>query len=472
MEDGIGPERRKFRLPRVGHGLRRLVVIGNDGMVSLAALRWLSAQDCAFVLLNRDGKVLITTGPVQSSDARLRRAQSLAEQTGAGLRIARELISRKLAGQEQVVRNKLLDLQTANKIGEFQRRVKKAETIDEVRVFESLGAAEYWAAWRNIVIFFPKSDLRRVPEHWRVFDTRKSPLSGSQRLAANPANAILNYLYAVLESESRLALAVLGLDPGLGVIHADTPARDSLACDVMEAVRPQVDAYVLDLITRQVLKREWFFEQRDGSCRLMASFTEKLSETATTWGRAVAPVAEWVARAFWSTSTKPARQTDLPTRLTQRQREIARGNPYKMLKNAAPVVQNICQSCGMNTSAGRRYCRVCAIDVATTNLVAAAKAERASGRAAAYSAQARARRSNTQRRHAIARSTWLPIHLPAWLTEEVYVEQVQPKLKPWPISAIASALSVSKPYAADVRAGKRRPHPRHWVTLAELVGVS
>jgi hypothetical protein len=43
---------------------------------------------------------------------------------------------------------------------------------------------------------------------------------------------MLNYLYAVLESESRLAAAALGLDPGLGVLHVDTPARDSLACDL------------------------------------------------------------------------------------------------------------------------------------------------------------------------------------------------------------------------------------------------
>lgn len=88
-------------------------------------------------------------------------------------------------------------------------------------------------------------------------------LTGSPRLAANPANAILNYLYALLESEARLAAAALGLDPGLGVLHVDTQARDSLACDLMEAVRPQVDGYLLDWITRQPLRREWFFEQRD-----------------------------------------------------------------------------------------------------------------------------------------------------------------------------------------------------------------
>jgi hypothetical protein len=37
LEDGIAVDRRYGRLPRVGHGLRRLVVIGSDGMVSLAA---------------------------------------------------------------------------------------------------------------------------------------------------------------------------------------------------------------------------------------------------------------------------------------------------------------------------------------------------------------------------------------------------------------------------------------------------
>jgi CRISPR/Cas system-associated endonuclease Cas1 len=72
----------------------------------------------------------------------------------------------------------------------------------------------------------------------------------------------------------------------------DAPARDSLACDLMEPVRPQVDAWVLDWITREPLKREWFFEQRDGNCRLMAPFAVRLSEAAPMWARAVTPLAE------------------------------------------------------------------------------------------------------------------------------------------------------------------------------------
>src|SRR6266852_8701297 len=55
IRDGIGADRREGRLPRVRHGLRRLVVVGSDGMVSLAALRWLADQDAAFVMLDRDG---------------------------------------------------------------------------------------------------------------------------------------------------------------------------------------------------------------------------------------------------------------------------------------------------------------------------------------------------------------------------------------------------------------------------------
>src|SRR5215472_11847936 len=133
LKDGIGPDRRQARLPRVGHGLQRLVVIGSDGMVSLAALRWLADQDAAFVMLERDGRVLATTGPVRSSDARLRRAQALAEQSGAALRIARELIRRKLAGQERVVRDKLLDETTAALIAGFRAEVDRAETMDAIR---------------------------------------------------------------------------------------------------------------------------------------------------------------------------------------------------------------------------------------------------------------------------------------------------------------------------------------------------
>src|SRR5215471_4647557 len=305
IEDGIGPERRKIRLARVGHGLKRLVVVGSDGFISLAALQWLADQDAGFVMLNPDGTVLATTGPVRPSEAKLRRAQALAHPSGAALRISRELISRKLSGQEQVARNKLLDTRTADSIACFRAELPGTDNISSIRLIESQAARVYWQTWSTLPINFPKSDLPRTPLHWLSFGARVSPLTGSPRLAANPPNAILNYLYSVLESEARLAAATLGLDPGLGVLHVDTSARDSLANDLMEPVRPQIDTYVLDWITRQALSRDWFFEERDGNCRLMGPFALKLSETARIWGRAVAPLAEWVAGELWATIRKP-----------------------------------------------------------------------------------------------------------------------------------------------------------------------
>jgi CRISPR-associated protein Cas1 len=87
---------------------------------------------------------------------------------------------------------------------------------------------------------------------------------------------MLNYLYAILESEARLAISELGLDPGIGFLHSDTRTRDSLACDLMEPIRPQVDAFLLDWLRRAPLQRKWFFEERNGNCRLTSGFAAAL----------------------------------------------------------------------------------------------------------------------------------------------------------------------------------------------------
>jgi hypothetical protein len=74
--------------------------------------------------------------------------------------------------------------------------------------------------------------------------------------------------------------------------------------------------------------------------------------------------------------------------------------------------------------------------------------------------------------HAVANSWWDPSSLPSWLNEEYYVTKIQPRLRTFKVREISEAMHVSKPYAALVRAGRRRPHPRHWEALAGIVGVS
>jgi CRISPR-associated endonuclease Cas1 len=465
LEDGVGLERRKIRLARVGHGLKRLCCIGSDGFVSLAALRWLADQDVAFTMLERSGKVLLVTGPVPPSDAKLRRAQALAHSSGAALRMSRELIRQKLVAQEQVVRLQLLDSRTADEIARFRDELPRAECISTIRLIESQAARAYWSAWSTLPINFPKNQSSRLPAHWLSFEMRVSPLTGSPRLACNPPNSILNFLYALLESEARLAAAALGLDPGLGVLHVDTTARDSLACDLMEPIRAQVDSYVLDLITREYLSRSWFVEERDGNCRLSAEFVSRLAQTAPMWSRAVAPVAEWVAREFWKTIRRP--DAPLATRLTQSNKREAKG--------AAPVPppirptrrDNLCPECGKTIRPKSTKCASCAVDDACKNMLDAARI----GRQIANSPEARLKQANTQRKNALAQHAWKPSDQPVWLNEKFYVTKIQPVLASMSASAIARKISVSRCYAGRIREGYR-PHQRHWKALAGLIGVT
>jgi hypothetical protein len=357
----------------------------------------------------------------------------------------------------------LLDSGTAQTIAKYRTDLGSAETISAVRLIESRAAAVYWSAWSNLSINFPKRDIARLPQHWQRFGNRHSPLTGGCRLAVNPANAILNYLYALLETEARIAVATLGLDPSLGVLHVDTTARDSLACDVMEPIRPQVDGYVLDWITRETLSRDWFFEQRDGNCRLMAPFAVRLAETTLTWKRAVAPFAEWVAKEFWSTIRRPDRP--LATRLTQQTKRNARTCPAQMPLKAPPRQQHVCAGCGKPIASKHDHCRECLVPISSKSLVNAAWV----GRIAAQSAEAQRRRAATHQRHVVAQRAWSPAQQPAWLNEEAYRRQIQPRLAGLTNKIIAETLGVSMPYAADVRRGHRRPHPRHWQALSNLV---
>jgi hypothetical protein len=75
------------------------------------------------------------------------------------------------------------------------------------------------------------------------------------------------------------------------------------------------------------------------------------------------------------------------------------------------------------------------------------------------------------RRHNAALRQWDASTLPDWLNKETYLNRIQPLLTNLSNSQIALALGVSLPYAVDIRSAKHVPHPRHWLKLADLVGV-
>ena len=450
IREGIGTQRRFTRFPRVGHGLKRLVVIGSDGNVSLAALRWLADQRASFVMLDRLGEVLATTGPVYPSDARLRRAQSLAEDSGAAMRIAVELIRRKLVAQERLVQEQFQDAASAEIIADQRHALAKANSKEEIRRYEAYGALAYWRAWHDLPVQFSQSDLQRVPQHWQVFGSRVSPLTKSCRLAISPPNAMLNYLYAILESEARLAISELGLDPGIGVLHNDTRTRDSLACDLMEPIRPQVDAFLLDHLRREPLQRKWFFEERNGNCRLTGEFAIQLSETSKLWRQALGPIAEWMSRTLWSVSSSTSKIKIPATRLTQDRKREAKGIPTGQFPNSEMTTNAI------------------ALESLTSGPSMIPKAVSPSR----FDPIAQRRRAESQRRQVALLKTWKSSEKKYELGKKNYCDQIQPCLLRVEVATIKRELCVSEPYARRIRSGACIPHPRHWLALAHLVNTA
>ena len=206
------------------------------------ALKWLRDIGAAFVQLDSDARLVSSTATVGTDQPALRRAQALASDAAVGTEVARSLLRDKVRGQASL-RPELGGDQRPEFFDAALAEVEDAETVEQLLGVEAAAALAYWEAWRDFDVRFGARDRAAVPQHWLTFGQRHSPLTSSPRLAANPPNAILNYLYSLLEAEATLACHAVGLDPGLGVFHRDRKSRDSLALDVMEACRPAVDAY-------------------------------------------------------------------------------------------------------------------------------------------------------------------------------------------------------------------------------------
>ena len=303
VEDGVGPRRRTIVLDRAGSGLERLVLLGKTGAITLEALAWLRAIGAALVQLAPDGALLAHSIPFGYQGHPIRRAQALAVTNGLDIALARDLIAPKMDGQRaNLVRLQAKDLRGFDRLREA---LNDASTIDNVRLCEAKAAAIYWNAWSDVSIRLRGRDLARVPARWTRYGSRASILTGAPRAATNPVNALLNYLYSLLESESRLALLAAGLDPTLGVLHADQRNRDSLALDAMEAVRPDVDAFVLDMLEGQVFTSRDFVELPNGVCRIRAPLTHDLALTLPKWRMLMAPIVANLAQVFRGALKQP-----------------------------------------------------------------------------------------------------------------------------------------------------------------------
>ncbi|MFN8675486.1 MAG: CRISPR-associated endonuclease Cas1 [Thermomicrobiales bacterium] len=472
ISDGRGAERRGARFSRASRDLKRLVVIGHTGSVSFEALRWLHDVGCAFIQIDKDGEVIVASGAAGRDDPRLRRAQALATTNGVGLALARELLAHKLRGQAAVLDGHFDRVEAVSAVRSGLELLDRADTPDRLRQIEADAAATYWGAWSWISLRWGKRDAAHVPDHWQGFGIRTSPLTHSPRLAANPANALLNYAYAILEAEARIAALAVGLDPGLGVLHADLNARDSLALDLMEAVRPEVDRWVLNILTTRTLRKADFFETREGTCRLMPALAQHVAEIAPLCASAVAPVAERIAKVLVS-PTQPRRA---PTPLTEDNRRAGRsGAKRKATGLPRAALPAGCQGCGgVLGDAEGRYCEECLPERrvelgqqwAQGSLTTLAHL-RETGRDPAHGGEAARKRAEQLAAHQTAVATWEATECETTRSLD-FVRDVLPQLQTISVSRMATATGLSAGYCSFVRRGLKIPHRRHWEGLRLL----
>jgi len=465
---GVGRDRHNIRLSRVNRNLKRIIVQGSSGFATFDAIRLVADIGATLTFLDGRGKLLFASTPTAPSDVRLRRAQCLALENNTALKISRELIAQKIDGQAAIVRDMLGNSVVADAILRFKAELAETNDIDAVRLTEAIAAKLYWSQWTDVPIRWVRKDENRVPAHWKRFTSRISSITHSPRLATDPVNACMNLLHGLCEAECRIALIAAGLDAEIGLMHRDAPSRSSAANDLQEILRPSVDSWVLHWIQTEPFRKADFWEDKNGNCRVGLPLAKKLCETADTWRKFAAPVAEWLAQAIWNSSRNVAkREQVLPTRLTQRRKSEGRGNTFRMPTNIFPRPVKICAECGAEVVSGR-HCRACATEAARQTMADVASLSHMKPK----TKKEKARISRVLSNHAVANTWWDPSSLPSWLTEECYVQRIQPLLRTKKVLEIAEAMQVSELYAGFIRSGRRRPHPRHWDLLSQLVGIS
>jgi CRISPR-associated endonuclease Cas1 len=468
IHDGFGRHRRTRTYERAERTIRRLVVMGRAGYITLDAMTWCRRIGVAVTVLDPDS-LTISASPVAShDDARLRRVQALAAGTALGDDLARSLLAAKISGQATIADDVLGATVLAAYLNAATGGLSGLD-LARMRAIEADAALAYFSGWNDRQVRFARRDAGRVPSGWHRFEFRVSPITSDNRSAADPTNAMLNYLFAVAESESVLSCHALGLDPGLGVLHADAPGRHSMALDLLEPVRPAIERYVLELLDERVFRWVDFAETPEGRCFLLPELAHELASTGPRWAALLAPWAEHIAAALVGAASGKL-PTRTPLTLTRRRRSsVPLGRP--------PRTQRRCIECGAVVASRRAMrCPDCWSSVAAAHYrrlgamrsesMARLRVERGDP---ASTPAASARRSAGQVRNRAALAAWKAGNPEGVVSDPKYFRvAIAPALEHLTTARIAEALSVSTSAASRIRSGLLVPHVRHWSILLEL----
>ncbi|PJK06771.1 CRISPR-associated endonuclease Cas1 [Lysobacteraceae bacterium NML71-0210] len=124
-----------------------------------------------------------------------------------------------------------------------------AQRLDVLRGHEGIAQRIMFSHW--------KQQLR--PELGFVRRERRPP--------PDPVNAVLSLSATLTHHEAVRQCLVHGLDPWLGFYHTLTPGRQSLACDLMEPLRPALEQWVVQQFNQGHLDLR-HFSTANGGCMM------------------------------------------------------------------------------------------------------------------------------------------------------------------------------------------------------------
>jgi CRISP-associated protein Cas1 len=260
----------------------RIVVVDADGVLTFDVLEWLSTQEIPLIQINWRGEAITVAGGTgYVADFKLARVQREAQVDEARrMAICRWLVQEKIARTLETLTASVpespareIALRETNALlQEMQEHPPR--TVDTLHGIEGRVAQMYFRAWRPISLKW--KGRKPIPEEWRRIGPRVSPKSGTNRDATHPISALLNYGYAVLESQVRIAIVAAGLDPLVGYFHGRYGGKQTLVLDLMESVRFAVDRVVLEFAQAHTFSGADVTLRDDGVCRVNSALARNI----------------------------------------------------------------------------------------------------------------------------------------------------------------------------------------------------
>ena len=267
------------------HHLGAVVCFGRVS-VSPAAMAQCAEDQRDLVFLSRSGRFRAKVVGPTSGNVLLRLAQHEAyKDHERSSPIARNIVAAKVKNGRSLLMREARQTQEPESEAELRRAAKymadtiqdleKTATLNEIRGNEGRAGAVYFSTFNHLI---------RATDPTFKFNGR------NRRPPRDPVNAVLSFLYALVQAECQAACEGVGLDPQIGFLHAVRPGRPSLALDLMEELRSFLaDRLTLTLINRRQLTADHFTSSlgggvslpEEGRSTLLATYQKRKAEEIT-----------------------------------------------------------------------------------------------------------------------------------------------------------------------------------------------